>query len=591
MLNDRSARQKGMLAYSVSIPVALVLAVVAMNWAGWTTGVEELTGAFPGSAYMVPWTALCLAALGAAIVLQTDRSPRARARVGAGVALVVGVLSVVFLAEYAANWSSGVDELWFSQSVRNVQADWPGRPSPRTALALLPLSVAVALMRVDRRWARIVWMLCLFSAVITPVITGTGYLFGAASLVRNPGLTGQAATTTACLLLLVCAALSARPDRNPVAWISARPDRRALVRLGCILAGLPLLVGLSRFGLIAVGLREDSAWALGTVLGAAVVGLAVFFATQREQRLLIDRETLSRERAQAESARAEADARYRILADNSVDIVSHLRDGEIVWVSPSTEAAFGWPPEEWIGADFVGRMHPDDRDVVVAALQELADGGSTLTRFRLAAADGAYHWVESHAKPYIDAAGHPDGVITSSRIIDDRVEAEQRLDRLARIDTLTGLANRGETIARLESELTSSRNPGTEFGVLFCDLDSFKAVNDTLGHGVGDAVLSTLANRICQCVRRSDTVGRTGGDEILVLLPGLHNLDEAGRIAKKILRRTAEPIYHRGRTIHVTLSIGATLAVPGESITDMTARADAAMYQAKRSGGNTVTVI
>ena len=78
---------------------------------------------------------------------------------------------------------------------------------------------------------------------------------------------------------------------------------------------------------------------------------------------------------------------------------------------------------------------------------------------------------------------------------------------------------------------------------------------------------------------------------MLVLLPGLHNLQEATQIAKKIQARTAEPIHHSGRTFHATLSIGATLASPGESVTDTTARADAAMYQAKHQGGNTVSPI
>ena len=575
--NHPPAQPDRVLAWAVNVPVSVVLLVAAGNWVGWATGGEKVMQALSSSPLMVPWTALCLAALGLAIVLQTDRSSRARAWLGSGLAVVVGVLVLLFLVEYATDSSFSLEEVWLSPPVRNLQPDWPGRPSHRTVWSVLPLAIAVAVMRVDRRWVRRVWQLCLFGAVVTPVITGTGYLFAAGSLVHTPGVTSEAITTTMCLLLLVAAALAARPDRNPIAWILARPDHRALVRLLGILAGLPLFVGLSRFTLMTVGLREDSAWALGTVSGALVVGLAGFFLSQREQALLRER--------------AEADAHYRILAYNSVDIVSHLRDGEIVWTSPSAEPAFGWPAEQWTGTDFLPRIHPDDLDTVVTALQEIATSGSTMAQFRLVAADGSYHWVESHGKPYLDAAGNPDGLITSSRIIDDRVEAEQRLERLARIDTLTGLSNRGETISRLVSALTCGRNPGTETGVLFCDVDSFKAVNDTFGHGVGDAVLSTLADRICQCVRHGDTVGRTGGDEMLVLLPGLHSLEEAAQIAKKILARAAEPIHHSGHTIRATLSIGATLAVSGEPVSDTTTRADAAMYQAKHAGGNTFSLI
>lgn len=168
------------------------------------------------------------------------------------------------------------------------------------------------------------------------------------------------------------------------------------------------------------------------------------------------------------------------------------------------------------------------------------------------------------------------------------VEAHQQLERMSRLDTLTGLVNRAETLARLEAALNDSRRPGRELGVLFCDVDKFKLINDGWGHEAGDAVLWGLAERISHCLRHGDTVGRIGGDEFLVLLPGLHSPDEVTQIAEKILARMVEPIWHDGTALTVQLSIGATLAVPGESVAETTSRADAAMYQAKHRGGNTV---
>ncbi len=132
------------------------------------------------------------------------------------------------------------------------------------------------------------------------------------------------------------------------------------------------------------------------------------------------------------------------------------------------------------------------------------------------------------------------------------------------------------------------RSPGAYLGILFCDIDAFKDVNDTWGHAAGDVVLAKVADRIRETVRDGDTVGRMGGDEMLVLLPGVHNLDEVAQIGEKIRSRAAEPIHHLGKTIHMTLSIGATLSVPGESSVTVTARADAAMYEAKNAGKNTV---
>lgn len=126
---------------------------------------------------------------------------------------------------------------------------------------------------------------------------------------------------------------------------------------------------------------------------------------------------------------------------------------------------------------------------------------------------------------------------------------------------------------------------------MYCDVDRFKAINDTFGHPVGDIVLAAVAARIRDCLRDGDTVGRTGGDEMLVILPTMHNINEVTNIAERIRRHVAEPIQHLDQTIHTTVSIGATLARPGESVPELTTRADTAMYKAKKAGRNKVTTI
>ncbi len=290
---------------------------------------------------------------------------------------------------------------------------------------------------------------------------------------------------------------------------------------------------------------------------------------------------------------------YRILADNAVDVVVRL-DGagvlnpkgtKVAWVSPSVQSTFGEPPETWIGADFADRVHPAESQTVRAVLRGIVSGEQVIERFRLRTAEGVYHWVDGHWKSYLNADGDPDGVIVALRIVDDQVEAQRRLEQLAKVDSVTGLANRAEAMNRFGLALRNPRSPGTYLGVLFCDVDHFKSVNDNWGHGVGDAVLATVADRISECVRREDTVGRIGGDEILVLLAGIHNLDEAVQIAEKIRRRVAEPIHKLNQAVVVTLSIGVTLTSAGDSVHSVTSRADDAMYHAKEGGRNRVVPI
>lgn len=271
--------------------------------------------------------------------------------------------------------------------------------------------------------------------------------------------------------------MAARPSGS----VDAHPDDRH--------RGRPAAPsGVSRVAFLNTGRHGDAAWVLSMMLSTVVVAFAVLFASQREQRLLIEKESLSAARAQAESERAdaereraEAEQRFRLLADNAVDVVVHHRGFQVVWVSPSVETAFGWPPEKWIGSDLTDRIHPDDLSTVAVAMAEIAAGRTAVARCRIATAAGGNHWVEVRGKPYVDAEGTADGVIAAVRIVDHQVAAERQLERLARFDALTGLVSRSEALAHLEYALTCSRTAGTEPGVLFCDVDRFKAINDTYG--------------------------------------------------------------------------------------------------------------
>ncbi len=584
---DRAGPDAGLeaaVAWYQRAAVGLVVFIAAVDWVGWATGIHQLTRINPSWPPMTPWSALWLAALAAAILVQAGHPSRGRVWAGQSLAAVVGALAVAMFMEYATARSFGLDHVWFGEGVRTLQSSWPGRPSPQTASAVLLLATAVVLTRLEPRWTWVVRLVCMASVGMVAFVAAAAYLFDAMALVKVGPSTGLAISSALGLLLLVSATSVARPDRPPLAWLLARPDWRSLVRLVGILAAFPIVVALSRASFLALGLGEQAAWTVSIAVGAAIVGAITFYLSQREQRLLIEKEAVSKQRADAEM-------RYRLLADNAVDIIVHLRGTEVAWISPSVEAALGGPAQQWICPGFERRIHPDDLATVAFALRRIAGGESVVQRFRLRAMAGEYHWVDGHAKPYVDAVGDTDGLIAALRIIDGQVEAEQRLDRLARFDTLTGLANRAEAMSRFESALGQPRASGTYVGVLFCDVDQFKNINDTWGHGIGDLVLVTLAARICESVRAGDTVGRTGGDEILVLLPGINGVDEVAQIAEAIRSRAAEPIELSENAIYATLSIGATIALPGEHVSTITARADAAMYQAKSGTRNPVIQI
>jgi diguanylate cyclase (GGDEF)-like protein/PAS domain S-box-containing protein len=293
-----------------------------------------------------------------------------------------------------------------------------------------------------------------------------------------------------------------------------------------------------------------------------------------------------------EAARlAESEEKYRLLAENSSDVIMRSRQGMVLWISPSLERALGWAPPEWIDRDFFTLIHPDDVEGIRSDVAGVYDGRGVVLRFRVTSRDGAYHWVESHAEPYRDADGTIDGVVSTLRVVDETVAAEQELDRRATYDDLTGLLRRQEAIARLANLGRRVRRSGDEYALVFCDIDDFKTVNDTRGHAAGDQLMRTFASRIRSAVRVGDTVARMGGDEFLVVLDGVHDLAEATAIAEKIRMAVAEPDATDPTIPSATLSLGVTLSSPGEPVDAMIARADRAMYGAKQAGRNRVVAV
>lgn len=293
-----------------------------------------------------------------------------------------------------------------------------------------------------------------------------------------------------------------------------------------------------------------------------------------------------------ETARVrESEERYRLLAENSSDLVVRFKETRITWMSSSASRILGTRAEHWIGKGMQEILHPLDLAIYVEAVGAMARGGIVRRRVRLLCGDGSYHWFSSDGQVFIDAEGRPDGFCAALRNVDDEVAAEATLDRLARYDPLTGLCNRSEWLTRLADLLQRDDPRGGRVGVLFVDVDRFKEVNDSCGHAAGDRLLQTLAERLQATTREGDLVARLGGDELLVALPGMDALEQAVTIAETIRQVAGEVVISNGQRIGVTLSIGVALARPGESVDGLIARADQAMYRAKQGGRNQVIPI
>ena len=175
------------------------------------------------------------------------------------------------------------------------------------------------------------------------------------------------------------------------------------------------------------------------------------------------------------------------------------------------------------------------------------------------------------------------GVVLSTAV--RRKQIEQRMERLAQFDTLTGLPNRSLLHDRLAQTLAQARRKRANTAVLFVDLDRFKVINDTLGHEVGDRLIAQVGERLARCVRQGDTLGRISGDEFAAVLAELARTEDAAIVAQKMLDALAAPFDLGGRETYVGASIGvAAFPHDGEDAETLLKNADMAMYRAKKSG-------
>jgi len=298
------------------------------------------------------------------------------------------------------------------------------------------------------------------------------------------------------------------------------------------------------------------------------------------------------ERKQSDDALRGAETRFRTLVEQLPLVVYVDRldaSSSNVYSSPQIEALLGYTPEEWASDNdlFLAILHPDDREHVLAAhAQTLAAGAPFQLEYRLLARDGRIVWVHDEAR----AVDGPDGSpVLQGYLLDitDRKEAEEQLRHQAFHDALTGLANRALFTDRVQHALDIRLDADGEAAVLILDLDDFKAINDSLGHVAGDALLEEVGRRLRSALSASHTVARMGGDEFAILVEGPSGLPTAVAVAERVLEQFELPFDLDGREVFVTPSVGVALGHDGE---ELLRSADVALYRAKTGGGAQYTV-
>ncbi len=348
-------------------------------------------------------------------------------------------------------------------------------------------------------------------------------------------------------------------------------------------------------------------------------------------RRVLREQDMMEEKLRLEDELRRAGERYRSLVEQ-IPVITYVMAldefGTLLYISPQIRV-LGYSADEWLISPQrrLDQIHHEDR---IGFLQRLAasraDGVDFHCEYRLLARSGFTRWFRDNASIVRDETGSPlylEGVMMdisenkrveeellahSSRLeklvaartteleqanerlrqeLAERMQAQAHLDYIAYHDHLTGLPNRLLFCDRLEHAMSQATRREQFVALFLLDLDHFKQVNDSLGHGMGDVLLKDVAQRLKSCVRESDTVARLGGDEFAIVLEGLSHIDEAAGIAQKIVDTFAQPIGVDGHELLVSMSIGITIyPFDDDNIEDLMRDADTALYRAKDTGRN-----
>jgi diguanylate cyclase (GGDEF)-like protein/PAS domain S-box-containing protein len=279
--------------------------------------------------------------------------------------------------------------------------------------------------------------------------------------------------------------------------------------------------------------------------------------------------------------RRRADERFQALFQHAPDMVSVLDDqGRIAFTSPSASAILGFPTGSLHGRNVFDIVHEEDRPQMQDRFESLLGQHDGVLRLqcRVMGARGDYRWFEITASNQLHNPALT-GVVVNARDVSENREFQERLAHDAEHDPLTGLPNR----RRLQDALDSSLKRDA-VAVLFVDLDGFKPVNDAYGHETGDHLLQQVSERLSNCVRHGDVLARVGGDEFVLLLPGVTSRRDAEATSARVREAIAEPFRIGDNDVVIGASVGVHLAAPADNPEQALRAADHAMYVVKRAG-------
>ena len=272
-----------------------------------------------------------------------------------------------------------------------------------------------------------------------------------------------------------------------------------------------------------------------------------------------------------------------VFTNAGIGIMTLDANSSIEYINEEALNIFGYKSSALVNTNFSTLIHSTDQDYLKQFIK--TEHSSTPSEFTGIHKDNSAFPIELNiSSKQLNQTSIYTVII---RDITEIKKNEEKLKHQAYFDSLTGIPNRTLFLDRSEIALNQAKRSNESLAVIFIDLDEFKELNDTLGHDAGDVMLKTVAQRFINCARKSDTVSRRGGDEFTILMPRIKNIEDAVKLAERILLSNKNAISIKEKMVFPKTSIGISIYPhDGDSIETLINNADKAMYYAKKSGKN-----
>jgi diguanylate cyclase (GGDEF)-like protein/PAS domain S-box-containing protein len=330
-----------------------------------------------------------------------------------------------------------------------------------------------------------------------------------------------------------------------------------------------------------IDVRRTVAMAAGFVLFTLLLGWLVYRAWRNQASSVVALQDAYR------TLDAEKQLNQVIVQGSPFAIYSRDLKGTVTAWNLAAEKLFGWRADEIVGKPLL--TVPPDKEKEIEELRQKVLSGESIIEMEVQRQkrDGSLIDLSMTLAPLRDANGQINGSLAIATDISERKMVEKKIEFLAYRDVLTGLPNRLLLHDRFEQAIAFADRDATKVALLFLDLDNFKTINDSLGHGVGDYLLKEIAVRLGECVRDTDTISRQGGDEFLIVLPDLRGADAITPVLLKIRDQLQTPFLIEGHELTTSVSIGIAIHPDdGRDFDTLLKKADTAMYRAKDGGRN-----